>query len=78
MYQKCRLFSCQRTAKEKLLLDNHDKNRRFVPPVMRFFEKNFGLATSWELCIERTPNKQNKIGAIVLKNTFYKVLPVRK
>ena len=29
MYMFCRVFSCQRSAKEKLLLDSHDKNRRF-------------------------------------------------
>lgn len=36
MYLFCRVFSCQRSAKEKLLLDSHDKNRRFVLSVLRF------------------------------------------
>jgi hypothetical protein len=64
--------------KKKLLLDNHDKKGQFVLSVMQFFENIFCFVVSQRLCAKQAPLKQNKIGIIVLKNTFYKVLPVKK
>jgi len=64
--------------KKKILLDNHDKNGLFVLSVMQFFENVFCFVVSQQLCAKQAPHKQNKIGTIILKNTFYKVLPVKK
>jgi len=64
--------------KKKLLLDNHDKKGQFVLSVMQFFENVFCFVVSQQLCVKQAPQKQNKIGTIVLINAFYKVLPVKK
>jgi len=53
MYLFCRVFSCQRSAKEKLLLDSHDKNRRFVLSVLRFIWKKYFALSLHRSCGQR-------------------------